>query len=268
MDHSFIIKSVNRTLLVSLHFSILFFAGNLQAETAKEILTILRAQRGALIVENVTAVRGHRGQDQPVIWEVSTRMSDAERVFVITDKQIVADTVYSSGGGVVIDLRRLQIDSGDVFHVANRLAAMAKVGFDSIDYELRAAPLGNAPLWVVHLRDFADKDVGRVEVSGESAEVLRSKWFKPRIAKREPIGPEDSVKQSGLRSYDVSNLEEERRLIGRERGSLFKGEPGQRVKRGLRAVGMGFNRIFTEQSAISSQRSRYTYPATSRQRNR
>ena len=266
MDFPFVITLGKSLLLAFLQCFILLFAGNLQAETAKEIITILKEHRGAIIAENVTAVRGHRGQDQPKIWEVSTRMSDGERVFVVTDKQIIADTVYSSGGGVVIDLRRLRIDSGDVFRVVNRLAAMGNVGFDSIDYELRAAPLGNAPLWVVHLRDYAGKDVGRVEVSGESAEVLRSKWFKPRIANREPIGPEGSVKQSGLRSYDVTSFDKERRLIIREKDSLFKGEPAQRVKRGFRAVGMGFNRISAEQSAVFSQRSRYRHPATSRQR--
>lgn len=268
MDFSLIIKLRCWCFFLCLQFLVLVLGVNLRAETAKDTLSLLKGYRGALIAENVTTVRGHRGQDQPSVWEVATRMSDGERVFVIRNKQIIADTVYSSGGGVVVDLRRLKIDSADVFRVANRLAVMAKVGFDSIDYELRAAPLGNSPLWIVHLRNFAGKDVGRLEVSGESAEVISSKWFDPRIAMREPIGPDDRTKQFSLRPYDAVTPVENPELLSREGASTFTGEPGQRLKRGFRAVGMGFNRIFSGQSEVSAVRSRYKYPATSKQRPR
>lgn len=264
MDFSFFMKLHGGVSIFCLQLLPLSVVVNLRAETAKESITLLKGHRGALVSGSVTHVRGHRGQDQPEVWEIATRMSDGERVFVITGKRIIADTVYSSGGGVVVDLRRLKVDSGDVFRVVNRAAVVAKVGFDSIDYELRAAPLGNAPLWIIHLRNFAGKDVGRLEVSGESGELLRSKWFKPRIAAREPIGPEDGNKRSVLRSYGRSNHGDENEVRRGERISAFAGETGQKLKRGIRAVGMGFNQIFNGQSAVSNTRSRYKPPTTSR----
>jgi hypothetical protein len=105
-------------------------------------------------------------------------------------------------------------------------------------------------------------------VSGESADVLRSKWFDPRIAMREPIGPEDGTKRTALRSYDVATPDQGPVLLSRGRESTFADEPGWRLKRGFRAAGMGFNRIFSGQSAVSSVRSRHKHPATSRQRPR
>ena len=172
-----------------------------KAATAWQALDTLKAERGAGALRSVTQVRGHRGQDQPKEWEVVTRLADGERVYVLEGGRIVADTIYSSAAGVTVDVRRLRVDSAEVFTISNRKATDAKVGFNAIDYELRAAAHGNAPLWVVHLRDSEGKDVGRLEISGEDGKLVKEEWFAARKSEREPIGPEPSPDRKAVRTY-------------------------------------------------------------------
>jgi hypothetical protein len=250
-------------------FFLLFLSNSIgievTGETAKGALTVLKSERGASIAANVTHVRGHRGQDQPLLWEITSRISDGERVFVISGEKIIADTIYSSGGGVSVDLRRLKIDSGEVFHIANRAAVKANVGFDSIDYELLAAPLGNAPLWLIYLRDIRGRDVGKLEVSGESSKILRSKWFAPRAVVRQPIGPDDGDRGSVLRSYTPGiDPDEDHGESNDGQAGTFAWKTGKRLKRGLQTVGNGFSRIFGNQAEVSTESPRHKSPQTSR----
>lgn len=236
--------------------------------SAKEVLSILKAERGAFVTDNITHVRGHRGQDQPVVWEVTSRISDGERVFVISNGAIVEDTIYSSGGGLRIDMRRFKIDSSEVFKLANRAAEKANVGFDSLDYELLAEPRENMPLWIIFLRDFKGRDVGRVEVSGVTSRVVRSHWFDPRDSSRPPIGSDDSDRKYVLRSYKPKlPADEETARRGAQVSTLAR-ETGRRFKRGFLKVGKGINSLFANQSAVSSDRSRYKLPGVSRQKPR
>ncbi len=234
-------------------------------DSAKDALAVLKAQRPPSITANVTNIRGHRGQDQPVLWEITSRISDGERVFVIKGDKIIADTIYSSGGGVSVDIRRLQIDSSQAFQIANRAAIKANVGFDSIDYELLAAPLGNAPLWLIYLRDFKGRDVGKLELSGESPKLLRSQWFTPRAVARQPIGPNDANRKAVLRSYQPRIQSNSGIEIGdSDTSTTFARKTGRKLKRGLMTVGNGFTRIFGNQAEVSSVKSRRPSPPTSR----
>ena len=236
--------------------------GNAIPETAKKALAVLKIQRGALADTNVTHVRGHRGQDQPITWEFTVRISDGERVFVIQNEEIIADTIYSSGGGIIMDLRRFKTDSSEVFKVANLAAEEANIGFDSLDYELLAAPLGNAPLWIVFLRDFKGHDVGRLEVSGEVSKVLRSQWFAPRASRRQPIGPDDDDRKTVLRSYTPKPSTGERNPGSGAPVKTLALETGKRLKRGFLTVGNGLNRIFNKQETVSTDPPRFKSPAT------
>jgi hypothetical protein len=205
----------------------LFALSKAPAETAWQALDALKAKRGAAAISNITQVRGMKGQDQPTAWEVATRAADGERVYVLREGQIVADTVYSSGAGVPIDMRRLRVDSGEAFVIANRAATQSKISFDSIDYELSASAAGNAPLWIIHLRDFDGKDVGEIDVSGENGEVLRQSYYHPRIATRRPIETGPSSRR-GARSQPA----------------VVAAGAADRVKEGFQNIGEGITKIF------------------------
>ena len=147
-------------------------------------------------------MRGEKGQDQPLAWEISTNAADGERVYVVQRGRVVGDTIFSAGGGVPIDMRRLRVDSAEEFNIANRVATESKVGFDALDYELSADGLGNAPIWLIYVRDAEGKDLGEIEISGEDGEVLRRSWFPPRLVDREPVESAAPILgRRALRSY-------------------------------------------------------------------
>lgn len=259
----------HRILPILLSAAVLIPASWCYAGSAWQALDTVRAQRGQASVASVTQMRGHRGQNQPAVWEVVTRVADSERVYVTEGTSITADTVYSAGGGVPIDMRRLRVDSTEVFKVANRAAADAKVGFDALDYELRAAQLGNAPLWVVHMRDGTGRDVGRLEISGESRAVIKQTWFStPKIASREPIGPEP--RRRVVRSYSGQPSGETRSSEGRWAGNgTGVDNTANRLKDGFESLGTGFGKIFggnTTTQPVRDQSPTRKVPTTSRTR--
>ena len=224
------------------------------AETAWQALDILKSERGAGVIGNVTQIRGHRGQDQPAEWEIVTRIADGERVFVAQGGKIVADTVYSSGGGVTIDTRRLRIDSREAFRIANNAASTSKIGFDAIDYELRAASGGNAPLWVIFLRDSKGRDVGELQIAGEDGRILKQDWFSARSGDREPIGKEEKTDKRAMRTYPAE---------GSPSLSSTSGGAGTRMKEGIRSIGSSFGKIFTGEAVYHTRRdARYQRPGT------
>ncbi len=243
-------------------------------ESAWQVLDTLKAERGSGAVNNVTQLRGHRGQDQPEAWEVVTRIPDGERVFVLRGGRIVADTVYSSGGGVAVDTRRLRVDSVEAFRIANRAATQSKVGFDAVDYELRAAAHGNAPLWVLYLRDAEGRDVGQLEIAGEDGRILRQEWFAARQVDRQPILPDPAtMDRRAVRSYGREPSEVghtgsgqvgQGAVIARTTGGLEGA--GGRVKEGFRSIGDSFSKIFKGEAVYHNRRdARYQRPGTSKQ---
>jgi hypothetical protein len=142
-------------------------------------------------------------------------------------------------------MRRLRVDSGEAFTIANRLASESKIGFDAIDYELSPSPTGNAPIWVMHLRDGQGRDVGEVEVSGEDGKVLRRSWFQPRVADRQPIGPDPSPERRAVRSFDSNGnpiAATGSRIWGRT--STGVGNASVKVKEGFQKIGEGVGKIF------------------------
>lgn len=234
--------------------------------SSKEALNILIKERGESVAANVVSIRGHYGQNQPASWEISTDLADGQRVFVIQNKNIVDDTIYSSGKGIVFDVRALKTHSNDVFKIANDAALKANVGFDSIDYELKATLLVNAPKWVVFLRNYKGEDVGRIEVSGVKPEIINREWFVPRIVIRQPIGPNDVDTKSVLKSY---KLVDSRINKGQPNGNDPKSIAritGRKLKGRLLNLGNRINNAFEGQSTVSTDKPRRYIPPTSRTR--
>ncbi len=243
-------------------------AGELSRDSAVMALSIIKEERGKKISQNIVSIRGHRGQNQPVEWEISSLVGDGQRVFVVNNKKIIADTIYSSGRGIVVDLRRLKVDSPDVFTLAHAAAVKANVGFDSIDYELSAAPLGNSPQWVVFLRDFQGHDVGRLIISGEVSKILTCEWFAPRKVARQPIGPDDSSVKIAMRSYSPGEGSITSRS-GKEGGAKGLARfSGRKLKDGFLNLGNRINNAFANEEAVSLKKFRHQVPKTARRKGR
>ena len=232
--------------------------------SSKEALDLLRRERGESVTANLVSIRGHHGQNQPASWEISTHLADGQRVFVIQNKKIVDDTIYSSGKGVVVDMRAMKTHSNHVFKIVNDAALKANVGFDSLDYELSATHFGNAPRWVVFLRNYKGKDVGRIEVSGMTPEIMNREWFVPRVVLRRPIGPNDADRKSVLKSY---TLVDSKTGQGQLKGESGKSNPlfaGTKIKGGLLNLGNRINKAFETQATVSTDKPRRYIPPTSR----
>jgi len=233
--------------------------------SSKEALDILKSERGESVAANVISIRGHYGQKQPASWEISTHLADGQRVFVIQNKKIVDDTIYSSGKGVVVDMRSLKTHSNHVFKIVHSEALNANVGFDSLDYELSATHAGHLPRWVVFLRNHKGKDVGRIEVSGVKPEIINCEWFVPRVVFRQPIGPNDADMKSVWKSY---NLVDSRTGQGQRKseGESIARFTGRKIKGGLLNLGNRINNVLEGQSTVSTDKPRRYIPPTTRKR--
>ena len=238
--------------------------------SSKEALDLLKRERGESVTANLVSIRGHHGQNQPASWEFSTHLADGQRVFVIQNKKIVDDTIYSSGKGVVVDMRAMKTHSNHVFKIVNDAALKANVGFDSLDYELSATHFGNAPRWIVFLRNYKGKDVGRIEVSGMTPEIMNREWFVPRVVFRRPIGPNDADRKSVLKSYKlVDSRTGQGQFKGQGQGQGQGGKSialftGTKIKGGLLNLGTRINKAFEAQATVSTDKPRRYIPPTSR----
>ncbi|MFV1995273.1 MAG: hypothetical protein ACC661_07535, partial [Verrucomicrobiales bacterium] len=85
--------------------------------------------------------------------------------------------------GAEILKSQVKTDSRAAFLIADREARNAKVGFDSINYELRCRELSREPIWSLDLRSLNDVMVGRVYVSAKDGAVLRRVWLHPEAPK-------------------------------------------------------------------------------------
>jgi hypothetical protein len=76
------------------------------------------------------------------------------------------------------DVTRVKLDVDKAFEVANKEAAIAKVGFDRLDYSLRAREFSQEPVWTLRLVNEEEQLVGTVELSAESGRVFRTIWLR------------------------------------------------------------------------------------------
>ena len=150
-------------------------------------------------VPGVVEIRGAAGTPQPVGW-----------TFVVHDPRSPTQlSEYSISGGVVtptgpnrqfyprqepagyFDLSKVEVDSVGAFRIAERAAGLAKVGFDSVDYKVRARELGEDPIWVLTLRARRGEPLGIVTQSARSGKLLRTVWN--RLDSRGELIVEDSA---------------------------------------------------------------------------
>ncbi|MGH8047256.1 MAG: hypothetical protein ACREKL_08415, partial [Chthoniobacterales bacterium] len=175
--------------------AILLGAAQARASTAYEALGVLKKARGEEILKQLVEVRGETGEPQPQSWTILMADPTARggiREFVVTDGEIASERTpvrgYTVGTGAfpVINFGRLNVDSNEVFKVANKQSVEAKVGFHSVDYTLRTNDADGSPMWVLHLFDYMGAPVGTLSVSAENGATIAALRIDPD-ARQKPV---------------------------------------------------------------------------------
>ena len=193
--------------------------------TALTALNRVNSRYGAQFVQKIVEMRGVRGQSQPEGWLLIAHDPMSEtllREFSIGGRRVSnegsnEDYYPQRQPSGFIDLQRLKLDSTEAFKILDREAALAKVGFDSIDYHLRCREFSDEPIWSVTARDASGFPVARVDLSAETGRVLRTIWSS-RNGRRFPLIRDSALQgqpvEGELRSEGTTRVLPEGEVIG------------------------------------------------------
>ncbi len=211
-------------------------------KTDRSALDVLGKQVSSESLKQVVQVKGFNGQDQPREWRVvlfQPREAGKFRLYrvrdgkVVDNEQLTDETAAELPGGVV-PYDKVRVNSAQVFRIADREAKEAKVGFDSISYELRCRELSQDPVWYVDLRDHRNLAVGRLYVSALDGDLLGKVWY-PQSQETSPASAPDSAASDGQplsisdtapkagepQEKEFSPLASVRRGLGQVSGKVF-----------------------------------------------
>lgn len=145
--------------------------------SADEALRTVGREKGEPWLERLLVAVGTGGSPQPAQWVLSFQDAAARggvREFVVSARGVTAEStpVVPAGAspGSVLSAKNIKVDSSGAFVTANREAARAKLGFDSLNYRLRER--NGQPVWRVALFDPAGVEVGWLDVSARDASVV------------------------------------------------------------------------------------------------
>jgi hypothetical protein len=153
----------------------------LRADGGPAYIAINAAQKTIKAPAVLVELTGERGEPRPAEWKLIYRDPAARggvREFVTADEAIVSERTPLRGysglsAAQPISLERLKIDSDGAFEIANRQAAAKRVGFNWIDYTLRANQTTGAPMWILRLSDSMGAQVGVLQISAEDGSILQ-----------------------------------------------------------------------------------------------
>lgn len=165
-----------------------------ETTTAVGAFRALERDRGEAFCANVVQVIGVGGGDQPPVWRIITKdpyQSGAIRDFAVENGRVVGDqfvppAYHSRIPEHVLREEKLGLDSTGVFLIANERAKRAKVGFYTLDYEMRFMESGGG-LWIVRLNGADRGRVGELIIRSANGAVVRERWWQPKPALAEPV---------------------------------------------------------------------------------
>ena len=153
--------------------------------TAQTALGILETRFGTSRAGWVVELRGFRGQDQPREWEVFAY--DADTPYLVRKFQVGEGDATNEGPADdffplhsptgYLTRAEIQLDSNAAFTIAEAAARQARMGFDRLNYYLRCREYSREPVWRLELVDVDERIVGKVYLSAETGEVLRTVWI-------------------------------------------------------------------------------------------
>jgi len=162
--------------------------GALASETAYSAVRAALPAAGSGAMDRLLDVRGDDGAPMPRTWRVTFGPGGSLKeatVFEVRGGKVVQRMVAAAGGSArPIDLKRIQVDSDNLFEMVNHEAVVAQVAFDRVDYVLSAegqSP-GFAAVWYVELKDNKHGWVGSLRVASESRAVLERNFSEKAVA--------------------------------------------------------------------------------------
>lgn len=161
--------------------------------TGKAAMRIVARERGAEYLPRMLHLVGEHGMDQPPVWRVIARDGKgAVREFYVGNRGILSDGVlpprHANGiSATPLPMHRLNIDSDTAFAKAEAAAKAAKIGFDSVNFQLRCLELSNNAAWFITLFNARGERVGELSIGASTGTVLTQNWF------RTPVPPPSRV---------------------------------------------------------------------------
>ena len=151
---------------------------------AKAAINRIAEKHGAKLIDKIVEMKATNGQSQPEEWEVIVFDSSSQyllREFWVgdtraTDEGVNYDYYPEKQPTGFINLDRIKLGSVAAFKVLDEEAARAQIGFDSIDYHLRCREFSDEPIWTLTAKSAGGYQVGRVDLSADTGEVLRTVW--------------------------------------------------------------------------------------------
>jgi len=143
---------------------------------AYEALRTIGREKGESLLRSIVEMRGSSGAPQPSEWLVSLRDPSARsgiREFVVGSKGIRSErtpVVSAAGTASAMSASSLNLDSTGAFNTANKEAAKAKLGFDTLNYVLKNRK--GVPAWTVRLFDSTGLEVGMLEISAKDGQTV------------------------------------------------------------------------------------------------
>ncbi len=174
-----------RPFYLSLTLACLLAAGA-QAQdaiSAKDALAKVARNYGPSATAAIVEMTGTFGQDQPESWSLvawdesatfNLRAYSIERGDVTDGGEDYSRLYPENPPTGFIPLDKLKIDSTLAFEIAEKQARAARMGFNSLNYSLAAMEYATEPVWALDLVDADDDLAGKVFISGETGEVLRT----------------------------------------------------------------------------------------------
>ena len=154
--------------------------------TAKNALINIANRFGHDRVKWICEMRGWEGQSQPDEWEIVLYDTESRSLLreyrsgengEITNEGTDNDFYPKRSPTGFLSLKDLKLDSRAAFTIAEGEARKAKMGFNEVNYFLRAREYSREPIWTLELIDAEEEIAGKAYISGSSGEVLRTVWF-------------------------------------------------------------------------------------------
>lgn len=173
-------------LLFSLAITVATSAYAQDPLSAKDALAAVARTHGPASTAAIVEMTGTFGQDQPEKWSLISW--DERSVFNLRNYQIERGEVIDGGDDYArhypdnpptgfVPIAKLKIDSTLAFEIAEKEARRARMGFNSLNYRLAAMEYATEPVWTLDLIDADENLAGKIYLSGETGEVLRTLFF-------------------------------------------------------------------------------------------
>jgi len=154
-------------------------------DSAYQALRLVGGGQHQEALNHVIEVQGVKGDPQPGVWRIMLDDPNARggvREVEVSKGRIISEhtpvrAYTGSSANLVMDFKRLNLDSEGAFTIANQEATKRNVGFDSVDYTLRSDDQTNAPVWILKLLDASNVNVGTIYIAADSGAVVRTEGF-------------------------------------------------------------------------------------------